>query len=38
MPPASPGRRAAEALNISTVTLWRRIKHYGVRVPPYRRD
>jgi len=29
-------RRAAEALNISTVTLWRRIKQYGVRVqrPP----
>jgi transcriptional regulator with PAS, ATPase and Fis domain len=26
-------RRAAEALNISTVTLWRRIKQYGVRVP-----
>ena len=29
-------RRAAEALNISTVTLWRRIKQYGVRVPPAR--
>ena len=29
-------RRAAEALNISTVTLWRRIKQYGVRVPPGR--
>jgi DNA-binding NtrC family response regulator len=30
-------RRAAEALNISTVTLWRRIKQYGVRVasPPH---
>jgi DNA-binding NtrC family response regulator len=27
-------RRAAEALNISTVTLWRRIRQYGVRVPP----
>jgi DNA-binding NtrC family response regulator len=27
-------KRAAEALNISTVTLWRRIKQYGVRVPP----
>jgi DNA-binding NtrC family response regulator len=27
-------RRAAEALNISTVTLWRRIKQYGVGVPP----
>ena len=26
-------RRAAEALNISTVTLWRRIRQYGVRVP-----
>jgi DNA-binding NtrC family response regulator len=26
-------RRAAEALSISTVTLWRRIKQYGVRVP-----
>jgi DNA-binding NtrC family response regulator len=26
-------RRAAAALNISTVTLWRRIKQYGVRVP-----
>ena len=26
-------RRAAEALNISTVTLWRRIKQYGVRAP-----
>ena len=26
-------RRAAEALNISTVTLWRRIKQYGVRLP-----
>jgi transcriptional regulator with PAS, ATPase and Fis domain len=25
-------RRAAEALNISTVTLWRRIRQYGVRV------
>jgi DNA-binding NtrC family response regulator len=29
-------RRAAEALNISTVTLWRRIRQYGVRVPPAR--
>jgi transcriptional regulator with PAS, ATPase and Fis domain len=29
-------KRAAEALNISTVTLWRRIKQYGVRVPPAR--
>jgi transcriptional regulator with PAS, ATPase and Fis domain len=29
-------RRAAEALNISTVTLWRRIRQYGVRVPPGR--
>ena len=27
-------RRAAEALHISTVTLWRRMKQYGVRVPP----
>jgi len=27
-------RRAAEALNISTVTLWRRIKQYGVGEPP----
>ena len=29
-------RRAAEPLNISTVTLWRRIKQYGVRIhrPP----
>jgi DNA-binding NtrC family response regulator len=27
-------KRAAEALNISTVTLWRRIRQYGVRVPP----
>ncbi|MCU0250864.1 MAG: sigma-54-dependent Fis family transcriptional regulator [Vicinamibacterales bacterium] len=26
-------RRTAEALNISTVTLWRRIKQYGVRAP-----
>ena len=26
-------RRAAEALNISTVTLWRRIRRYGVRLP-----
>jgi DNA-binding NtrC family response regulator len=26
-------RRAAEALHISTVTLWRRMKQYGVRVP-----
>jgi len=31
-------RRAAEALNISTVTLWRRIKQYGVRVPPRARE
>ena len=31
-------RRAAEALNISTVTLWRRIKQYGVRVPSPPRD
>jgi two-component system NtrC family response regulator len=23
-------RRAAEALNISTVTLWRKMKHYGI--------
>jgi DNA-binding NtrC family response regulator len=29
-------KRAAEALNISTVTLWRRIRQYGVRVPPAR--
>jgi DNA-binding NtrC family response regulator len=29
-------RRAAEALHISTVTLWRRIRQYGVRVPPSR--
>ena len=29
-------RRAAEALNISAVTLWRRIKQYGVRVPSRR--
>ncbi|MFO7695013.1 MAG: sigma-54-dependent Fis family transcriptional regulator [Vicinamibacterales bacterium] len=29
-------RRAAEALNISTVTLWRRIKQHGVRVPSRR--
>ena len=29
-------RRTAQALNISTVTLWRRIKQYGVRVPPAR--
>ena len=29
-------RRAAEALRISTVTLWRRIRQYGVRVPPGR--
>ena len=27
-------RRAAEALHISTVTLWRRIRQYGVRLPP----
>jgi DNA-binding NtrC family response regulator len=26
-------RRAAEALHISTVTLWRRMKQYGVRAP-----
>ena len=26
-------RRAAEALHISTVTLWRRMKQYGVRLP-----
>ena len=31
-------RRAAEALNISTVTLWRRIKQYGARVPSPPRD
>jgi DNA-binding NtrC family response regulator len=33
-------RRAAEALNISTVTLWRRIKQYGVRMmfPRHRDD
>lgn len=31
-------RRAAEALNISTVTLWRRIRQYGVRVPHPPRD
>jgi DNA-binding NtrC family response regulator len=31
-------RRAAEALNISTVTLWRRIKQYGVRLPSSRHD
>jgi DNA-binding NtrC family response regulator len=31
-------RRAAEALNISTVTLWRSIKQYGVRVPLSPRD
>jgi len=29
-------RRAAEALNISTVTLWRRIRQYGARVPARR--
>jgi DNA-binding NtrC family response regulator len=29
-------RRAAEALHISTVTLWRRIKQYGVAVPSRR--
>jgi two-component system response regulator HydG len=27
-------RRAAKALNISTVTLWRRMKRYGLEVPP----
>jgi transcriptional regulator with PAS, ATPase and Fis domain len=27
-------RRAAKALNISTVTLWRRMKRYGLKVPP----
>jgi transcriptional regulator of acetoin/glycerol metabolism len=26
-------RRAAEALNISTVTLWRRMKRYGIENP-----
>jgi transcriptional regulator with PAS, ATPase and Fis domain len=31
-------RRAAAALNISTVTLWRRIKQYGVRVPSRQDD
>jgi DNA-binding NtrC family response regulator len=31
-------RRAAEALHISTVTLWRRIKQYGVRVASLPRD
>jgi transcriptional regulator with PAS, ATPase and Fis domain len=27
-------RRAAKALSISTVTLWRRMKRYGLEVPP----
>jgi DNA-binding NtrC family response regulator len=30
-------RRAAEALHISPVTLWRRLKRHGVTVPPARR-